>query len=807
MKTRRLLWLLVSLAVAPALARAQDACPPGGDPTEGPARTCISFAGYPTSTLSGFTPNLRELLIDTTRKGIVVGDGLTDGGIVIPTLAEIIAGFQLLSSDLTAIDALTTTAFGRGLLDDADATAGRTSLGLVPGTDVQAFDPDLSLFGAITPSANVQSLLGAADYAAFRSQLSLGALALLNTVGTPQIDNDAVTVGKMADLQTDRLLGRDTAGTGDPEALTVGGGVEFTGSGGIQRSALTGDVTASAGSGSTTVADGAVSYAKIQDVSAPDRLLGRVSASAGDIEEIEITDFVQTILNDADAATVRTTIGAQPSDGDLTTLSGLTAVRGSLIRGSSAPAWEALALGASGTVFYSDGTDAAWSATPTLTRLTALIGNIGTVSSDGVILSNTTAAADGAQQWSPRIHWTGRGWKTAATAGSQAVDFITELKPVQATTSPIANLVWSSQINGGSYIPALSLAYSSQANGGRGTTVTISNDTSDLAQSSSMTMVGAQGNSVTFFQSGPSSDGSSGFVASSFNLALSNANAGFVIRDTSTERFRFQRDGAFSVTAAAGKNNAINATTSLTAATGNETAFTMAFTTNKATSGNDTGLRLLMTDTASPGTSQPFQVDVGAATVMAIRNNGDFYTDNSEIHVRSAFTGRINLRMGNGEAGFISRGGVDAVVGAGTDHNIRLVRSYDASASSVWLAVSANDVLEMRRTTNAQTFILNGTHTDSSNRCYGSLAASATGLTISANTAGTCADDQNMTYTPTGIGGNLYGAFFSQWTEMTAPAAPAANSVRIYAVDNGAGKTQLMAVFGSGAAQQLAIEP
>ncbi len=46
-----------------------------------------------------------------------------------------------------------------------------------------------------------------------------------------------------------------------------------------------------------------------------------------------------------------------------------------------------------------------------------------------------------------------------------------------------------------------------------------------------------------------------------------------------------------------------------------------------------------------------------------------------------------------------------------------------------------------------------------------------------------------------------------QFSEQTAPAAPAANSVRIYAVDNGAGKTQLMALFASGAAQQIAIQP
>jgi hypothetical protein len=43
--------------------------------------------------------------------------------------------------------------------------------------------------------------------------------------------------------------------------------------------------------------------------------------------------------------------------------------------------------------------------------------------------------------------------------------------------------------------------------------------------------------------------------------------------------------------------------------------------------------------------------------------------------------------------------------------------------------------------------------------------------------------------------------------EQTAPSAPSADRVRLYAVDNGSGKTQLMALFASGAAQQVAIEP
>jgi len=53
----------------------------------------------------------------------------------------------------------------------------------------------------------------------------------------------------------------------------------------------------------------------------------------------------------------------------------------------------------------------------------------------------------------------------------------------------------------------------------------------------------------------------------------------------------------------------------------------------------------------------------------------------------------------------------------------------------------------------------------------------------------------------------LTGAGCVELLEQTAPSAATANSVRIFAQDNGAGKTQLMALFATGAAQQIAIEP
>lgn len=92
----------------------------------------------------------------------------------------------------------TDLAISNGGTGASTAAAARAALGLSIGSDIQAFSAVLATYAGINPSANVQSMLGAADYAAIRTLLSLGALALLNTVGTAQIDNAAVTPAKLS---------------------------------------------------------------------------------------------------------------------------------------------------------------------------------------------------------------------------------------------------------------------------------------------------------------------------------------------------------------------------------------------------------------------------------------------------------------------------------------------------------------------------------------------------------------------------------------------------------------------------------
>lgn len=75
------------------------------------------------------------------------------------------------------------------------------------------------------------------------------------------------------------------------------------------------------------------------NVSATDKLLGRSSSGAGEVEEITCTSFIRTLLDDTDAATARSTLGTaigtdvQAHGAALDDIAAITPTDGNYIRG------------------------------------------------------------------------------------------------------------------------------------------------------------------------------------------------------------------------------------------------------------------------------------------------------------------------------------------------------------------------------------------------------------------------------------------------------------------------------------------
>lgn len=176
------------------------------------------------------------------------------------------------------------------------------------------------------------------------------------------------------------------------------------------------------------------------------------------------------------------------------------------------------------------------------------------------------------------------------------------------------------------------------------------------------------------------------------------------------------------------------------------------------TTGTPTLIKANVTNTASNAASLLLDLQVGGTSQLSVARDGKLVLVNSQNYLTNS-GGWLEISGSNGIYIFSTANAAFRTSGfsVSSSATISFTSGNAIGTADTILARDAANALALRNGTNAQTYRVYGTFTDSSNYVRAALSASTSSITLAGETAGTGADDIDVIFTPAGTGRVRFG--------------------------------------------------